>query len=159
MDVDSRWANPDPSLRKRGRKSAASLAVIPVDVRMRRPKPPSRLTPEERRVWKETTETVKPGWFSGSEGLLETFCRSVVIERRLATWLDQITDPFDDRFSDLLRMHRSEAMLVANLATKLRLTVRSTKDRYTAKLVPQGPKPWDIGTSRDDDEPEPSPGA
>jgi hypothetical protein len=117
------------------------------------------LTDEEKRVWKETTETVKPGWFSGSEGLLETFCRSVVIERRLAAWLDQITDPFDDRFSDLLRMHRSEAMLVANLATKLRLTVRSTKDRYSAKLVPQGPKPWAISRSRDDDEPEPSLGA
>jgi len=51
--------------------------------------------------------------------------------------------------------HRVEASLAANLATKLRLTVRSTKDRYAPKAV-NWPKPWKLP---DDDPKEPPPTA
>ena len=40
---------------------------------------------------------------------------------------------------------------------KLRLTPRSTVDRYTPKLASAGPKPWD--RKQRDDDPEPSPAA
>jgi hypothetical protein len=40
-------------------------------------------------------------------------------------------------------MHRTETMLCANLAGKLRLTPRSTVDRYTPKLASSYPKPWE----------------
>jgi hypothetical protein len=30
------------------------------------------------------TAAMRPGWFAGSENMLEMFCRSVVLERRLA---------------------------------------------------------------------------
>jgi hypothetical protein len=71
------------------------------------------------------------------------FCRSVALERRLADWIKELDDPQDPRFRDLITMHKTEAMLVANLATRLRLTVRSTVDRYTPKLATAGPLPWD----------------
>jgi hypothetical protein len=154
--MDRNWYDPTPTMRKRGRKSAASFGAVPVvDVRMQLPEPPSRLSAPEKRVWRETVETVRPGWFRGSESILEMYCRSVVLERRLAGWLKQIDDPTDGRYRDLVRMHKVEAMLVANLATKLRLTVRSSKDRYAPKVVGAGPKPWDIDKRRDDN-PEPA---
>jgi hypothetical protein len=161
VNMDRNWYDPIPTMRKRGRKSAASFSVAPVvDVRMQLLEPPSRLSAAEKRVWRETAETVKPGWFRGSESVLEMYCRSVVLERRLAGWLKQIDDPTDARYRDLVSMHKVEAMLVANLATKLRLTVRSTKDRYAPKSVSSaGPKPWVTRTHRDDPDDEPPPGA
>jgi hypothetical protein len=129
--------------RQRGRKSAASSAV-PIDGATACLAPPSRQTNEERAVWTETVASVRAGWFRGSETALETFCRAVCIERRLAARLREITDPADERFRELVRLHRAEAMLVGNLTGKLRLTVRSTRDRETLKAVPRGPKPWDL---------------
>jgi hypothetical protein len=101
------------------------LAVLPIDfdAEARPLEPPVRLTAEERAVWEETVRSVQVGWFTGAETALEVFCRAVVLERRLAAELHQIT-PADERFSDLARTHRDEAMLVGNLADKLRLTVR-----------------------------------
>jgi hypothetical protein len=85
---------------------------------------------------------MRPGWFLGSEAVLEMFCRAVCMERRLADWIKQLDDPKDARFCDLITMHRTEAMLVANLATRLRLTVRSSKDRYAPKLATVGSRVW-----------------
>jgi hypothetical protein len=121
------------------------LTVVPIDARMRPLKPPARLSAAERRVWRETTRRAKRGWFRGSENMLEMFCRCVCFERRFADWIKELDDPNDPRFRDLVTMHKTEAMLVANLATRLRLTVRSTVDRYTPKLASSGPKPWQDG--------------
>jgi hypothetical protein len=73
--------------------------------------------------------------------MLEMFCRAVCLERRLSGWLKQLDDPKDPRFRDLVKMHKSEAMLVANLATRLRLTLRSSKDRYAPRLATAVPRP------------------
>ena len=130
-------------MRQRGRKSAAALAVVPIDARQQRPEPPKRLSRAEKAVWRETTAAVRPDWFWSSEFLLEIFCRSVVLERWLAEQIT-VTAPTDEHFADLVKMQRAEAMLVGNLAGKLRLTPRSTWDRYTPKLASTLPKPWDV---------------
>jgi hypothetical protein len=65
---DNRWYDPDPTLRKRGRKSAASVTVLPT-ARTQPPQPPARFTAAEKAVWRETIESVRPGWFAGSEGV------------------------------------------------------------------------------------------
>lgn len=118
---------------------------MPVDVKAQPPEPPSRLTDEEWAIWEEVTKAVRPG---GSEILLETFCRAVATERRLATLLRQ-SDPANDLdFTNLVKSHRSESMLVAHLAGRLRLTARSTRDRETSKAAVKGPRPWgDAGLS------------
>jgi hypothetical protein len=110
---------------------------------MQQPKPPSRLSAAERRIWRETVGRARAGWFLGSENMLEMFCRAVALERRLAAWIQGLDDPKDSRYRDLITIHKTEAMLVANLSTRLRLTVRSTVDRYTPKLATTGPLPWD----------------
>jgi hypothetical protein len=128
----------DPSLRQPGRKSAFSIVH---DARLQPLEPPAELTAAERAIWIETVERMRPGWFAGSETMLEMFCRAVCMERRLAGWIKRRGSK-DPRFRDLITMHRTEAMLVANLATRLRLTVRSTKDRYAPKLATTSSQPW-----------------
>jgi hypothetical protein len=132
-------------MRRPGRKSAASLSVVPVDVAQQRPKPPRALTPEGKKLWCEITSKLRPDWFQGCECLLEIFCRSVVLERWLCQQI-QATDPKDDkRLAALVSMQKSEAMVIGNLAGKLRLTPRSSFDRYTPKLVSTLPQPWQLG--------------
>jgi len=130
--------NPDEPLdvrRPRGRKPAAAMEVVAIDANSASLSPPSRLSAEEATVWRESVASVKAGWFRGSETVLETFCRAVIVERRLGLRLRDL-DPADERFAVLARMHRNEAMLVGNLAGKLRLTVRATRDRETIKRAP-----------------------
>jgi hypothetical protein len=82
--------------------------------------------------------------------LLELYVVALAHERMLADWIKQ-TDKSDPRYLDVLRMHRTEAMLCGNLSGKLRLTPRSSVNRYAPKLASSMPKPWDMGERRDDD--------
>jgi hypothetical protein len=68
MNSDEPFALP----RRPGGKSAASLAVFPVNANSVPLAPPSRLTVDEAAVWRETAVSVKPGWFRDSETVLET---------------------------------------------------------------------------------------
>jgi hypothetical protein len=111
------------------------------DSRLQPLPPPAGLSAAEKAVWIETVARMRPGWFAGSETMLEMFCRAVCLERRLARWLKR-HDTKDPRYRELVTMHKTEAMLVANLATRLRLTVRSSKDRYAPKLATAGPRVW-----------------
>jgi hypothetical protein len=139
--MDRRWDDPPATMRKRGRKSVASLSVVAPDVRMQRPEPPAKLSAEEKAIWREIVAKVKPDWFWSSEHLLVCYVRTLAHERMLADWIKQ-TDKSNPHYLDLLRMHRTETMLCANLAGKLRLTPRSTVDRYAPKLASSLPKPW-----------------
>jgi hypothetical protein len=131
-------------MRQRGRKSSASLGVVPIG-QPQRPEPPEGLPEAEKQVWRELVDRLRPDWFSGAEHLLEIYVTSVVLERFLAEQIRK-TKVEDERFADLVRLQRAEAALVANVATKLRLTPRSTWDRYTPKLVSTQPKPWELGS-------------
>jgi hypothetical protein len=53
----------------RGRKSAASLLVIPVLPRRGRPEPPADLDALEQRVWREVVDAL-PGHWLDSAGCL-----------------------------------------------------------------------------------------
>jgi hypothetical protein len=85
---------------------------------------------------------VKPGWFWSSELLLETYCRCIAHERKLAAWLKEIGRD-NPHYLEVMRMHRTEKMPCANLAGKLRLTLRSSVDRYTPKLASPYRRPWE----------------
>ena len=93
---------------------------------MRPPEPPARFTAAEKAIWHETIASVRPNWFAGSLGPLASYCTATAFERRLAEWLKQLDDPNGPRYPGLVRMHATEAKLAAGMATKLRLTTRST---------------------------------
>jgi hypothetical protein len=129
-----------PTLRKRGRRSATAITVVP-DARMRRPEPPDRLTAAEKATWREITEKVRGNWFYSSEHLLEVYVCTLAQQRQLQGFLQQV-EPSSKRYIELMRLQLSVTTLASNLATKLRLTPRSTVDRYTPKVVPSSPRPW-----------------
>jgi hypothetical protein len=53
-------------------------------------------------------------------------------------------NPTDLRYPSLIKLLKAEATLAMNLATKLRLSVRSIRDRYAPKAANSaGPKPWE----------------
>jgi hypothetical protein len=135
---------PEPPMRQRGRKSAASLGVVPIG-QPQRPEPPERLPEAEKQVWRDIVDRLRPDWFGGAEHLLEIYVTSIVLERFLAEQIRK-TRVDDQRFAELVKLQRAEAALVANLATKLRLSPRSTWDRHTPKLVSTQPKPWELGS-------------
>jgi hypothetical protein len=142
----------DP-LRKRGKKSTASLSVVAPDVMLQQPEPPKRLTREQKAIWNDIVEKVRPGWFYSSEILLELYVTTVSHQRQLESFLRD-AEPGSSRHFELIRMHRTVALAAGALALKLRLTVRSTVDRYAPKIVSSTPgkEPWE-DDALDGDEP------
>jgi phage terminase small subunit len=125
-------------MRQRGRKSGASHVALVVDIAQQRPQPPKALSREGKQVWREIVDRLRPDWFQGSEFLLEILCRAVVLERWLCQQI-KAADPKDEkRLAALVQMQKAEAMVIGNLSGKLRLTPRSSFDRYTPKLVSTG---------------------
>ena len=127
--------------RQRGRKSAASLEIVP-PAELPRPEPPENMSPEARAVWTEILDTHHHSQFASGLHLLEIFCVSVVLERRAARAVEEL--PPGKQRDAAARERRDEAAMIARLATKLRLSPRSHFDRYARpKTVTPGPKPWD----------------
>jgi phage terminase small subunit len=143
---------PIPTVSKRGRKSSASLAVVPIDVAQQRPKPPAGLSAEEKRVWNTIVTRCRAGWFHTSESLLEAYCHAVAHERALGAMAAE-AGASDPRYPELLKMQRAEAMLAGNLATKLRLTPRSSIDKNITRLTVAPLSPWPWEDQVEDDEP------
>jgi hypothetical protein len=141
---------PGPTLRKRGRKSSMDLTVVAVDVRKQRPEPPAALTAQQKTIWREIVEKVKPGWFYSSEHLLKLYVQTLSYEQQIAEALREL-EVGSKRYLELMRLQRGQVMLAANLAGKLWLTPRSTVDRYTPKIASSA-KPWELG-QRDEDPP------
>jgi hypothetical protein len=127
--------------RKRGKRSAASLNVVPIDAKARRPEPPGRLTADQKAIWREIVEKLRGGWFYSSEPLLEAYVCVVSQERQLHKAL-QAAEVGSRRHTELLRLSLAVTAQGSSLATKLRLTPRSTHDRNTVKAVPSAPKVW-----------------
>jgi hypothetical protein len=126
---------------QRGRKSEASLAVVPV-AEDQRPRPSGRLSVAEKRIWRDTAEKFPPHWFRGAEPVLEAYCGAVEMTRFLAAQIKAVA-PEDKRFNELVKLQRAQAALVCRLAGSLRLTPRSTWSR-TPHIV-SSMKPWEIG--------------
>jgi hypothetical protein len=118
------------------------LAVVPIDIMLQRPDPPATLSEEEAEIWREIVAKVKPGWFYASEHLLVLYVRTLGHERGLAEALRkfQVGSP---HYEKLIRLQRSMTLVASRLAAQLRLTPRSTVDRYAVKAVPQTRKPWE----------------
>jgi hypothetical protein len=138
----------------RGPKSGTELTTIgPAGVEVkRRLNPPDDLTAEAAEVWRSIVSSNPADLFSpGSSPLLAQLCRHTVAARRVAQWLakiEQSEGALDEaRWFQLLARQESESKVIAQLATRLRLTPQS---RYTphgaataARKTRTGPAPWE----------------
>lgn len=129
------------------RKSAESLAVVPVTDLPSRMNPPEFLPLKEAEVWRAVVATKPLDWFQAdSAPILTEYCRAVVMCNRLADMIE-VASPED--LHNLLIDRDREAKRVAQLAVKMRLTQQS---RYTpmasatAAKAPSAGKVWQFGT-------------
>lgn len=137
---------------KRGKKSAASLAVVPV-VPGKRPEPPAELTEAQAEVWRAVVQTKPADWFTDdSHPLLVAYCKHVVTARQLGAAIDAFNtalltdDEHVKRYDKLLAMRERETRAITALARSMRLTQQARYDAKranTAASQTQARKPWE----------------
>ena len=135
-------------MQQRGRKSAASIAVIsPGSVQaVRRPDAPAELTDEQSAEWVSVVSRLPADWFPReTHGMLAQYCRHVVSARRVAQLIAECeaSDEFDvEDYDRLLKMQEREGRALSSLATRMRLSQQTTYDK-SKKKPGQTRKPWE----------------
>ena len=139
----------------RGRKSAASLTVIPPDIGVsKRLKPPATINDAEISVWSEVVNDQPANAFTATHApLLEMYCRHVVNNRIIGDELlnfDRDWLASDDglkRYDTLLRIAERESRAASSLATRLRITRQAVDQQTIARSQinnkSQSRKPWE----------------
>lgn len=141
---------------QRGRKSAASLAVV-TPLPGQRAAPPDELTKAEADIWRSVVSTKPAEWFQpDSYPLLVAYCRHTVMARLLSEQIGRLPsveeDPTTfDVLKELLKMRDRESKAVNMFARSMRLTQQSRLKAETAATAHNrangttAKKPWDIG--------------
>jgi hypothetical protein len=145
---------------QRGRKSAASLAVVTPFSTGRTP-PPIHLSEEEQAEWRALTGCMPADWFPReSHAALAALCRHTVRSRVLGAQINGIQDKClkteeGVRVLDkLLAMLERETRCVAALSRSMRLTQQTRVDKGAAGRMAAGNTPSVYETMRldgDDD--------
>lgn len=135
------------------RKSSSALSVITPKLD-RRPDPPAKLTPAEAELWKAIVATKPVDWFKADcIEILANLCRSSVRLDQLSEVINDmgIPSPHDREmltaYKDFMNLARQEALILSQLATKLRLTPQArytTQSAATADRKAAVAKPWEI---------------
>jgi hypothetical protein len=135
----------------RGRKSASSLAVVPLVPGQGRPEPPAVLDSLEQRVWREVVDALPGHWLdSAGQLILRRLAAQAAVAERQEVRLRQLrAEARDDTeaAAELAAIHGAMAKTVAHLLAQLRATPRSRiVSRAAGSYVEQTPKlrPWEI---------------
>ena len=140
---------------KRGRKSAASLSVVPIGV-SKMLTPPSDLSADEAKVFAKVAGT-KPleWWDDGSVPLLAQYARATVQADRVAELVrvssGMILDDPDElgRYRELRKIQNAISNELVSLGRAMRLTqqsrYRADKAESTARKGGGMSRPWQTG--------------
>ena len=135
----------------RGRKSAASVSVVPMVPGQGRPEPPASLDALERQIWRDVVDALPAHWLdlAGQLILRRLVAQAAISERREAR-LRQLRAHDRDGGEDadaLAALHGGSAKTVAYLLGQLRATPRSRiVSRAAGPQLEQAPtlRPWEI---------------
>jgi hypothetical protein len=135
----------------RGRKSAASLSVVPLIPGQGRPEPPASLDALEKQIWSDVVDALPDHWLdlAGQLVLRRLVAQAAIAERRevrLRQLRAQERDGGEDADA-LAALHGVSAKTVAYLLSQLRATPRSRMmSRAAGPQFEQSPKarPWEI---------------
>jgi len=135
----------------RGRKSAASLSVVPLVPGQGRPEPPPSLDALEKQIWRDVVDALPARWLdlAGQLILRRLVAQAAISERREAR-LRQLRAQDRDSGEDadaLAALHGVSAKLVAYLLGQLRATPRSrVVSRAAGPQVEHAAssRPWEI---------------
>ena len=136
---------------KRGRKSAAELAVASVVEIQPRPVAPSELTDEEAREWEGIVARLPGDWFTReTRPLLVQYCRHIVAVRRVAQLVheEEQSDDFNVAYWDrLLRTQERQTAPLGVAGDQAAVTLQSRYGPRAADTAARrggtGPKPWE----------------
>ena len=135
----------------RGRKSGASLVVVPLVPGQGRAEPPAELDTLEQRVWREVIAALPAHWVDpAGQLILRRLVAQVAVSERWEARLRQLrTEDRDagEEVAKLVAMHGAAAKTIAHLLGQLRATPRS---RMVSRAA--GPqiartsslRPWEI---------------
>src|SRR5215471_4643118 len=135
----------------RGRRSAASLAVVPALPGRGRPEPPADLDVLEQRIWRQVVDALPGHWLDAAGQLIlrRLAAQAAASERQEAQLRQLRTQDQDDTeaAAGLVIAHGAVAKTVAHLLGQLRATPRS---RMVSRAA--GPRleaafesrPWEI---------------
>lgn len=122
-----------------GRRSAAALAIVPINAALHRVEPPVELSEAAAKKWREITATMPADWFRPDNwALLTTLCRVLEQADETAEMLDDMRKKGQQRTEDFLKLQQlqlNQSSRIMALMTKMRLTQQSTYDRTTAKKL------------------------
>jgi len=132
---------------KRGRYSAAALAIVtPLGVQ-ERVKPPHDLLDEEVEVWQAIVNAEPADHFSASTiPLLAQYCRHIISAKRIAELIERAAGDKDFSLADydrLLHMQDRESRAIAILATKMRISQQSTINQRGNHKKPTQVRLWE----------------
>jgi hypothetical protein len=139
---------------QRGRKSAASLAIV-TPIADHRPAPPEGMTAEQAAEWTAIVRRLPVGYFPREcHGLLAAYVKHLATFRLLSESIDAFQGAWladDDglkRYGDLLALREREGRAMSSLATRLRITPQSRYHPRTAGVAAADagtgrPKPWE----------------
>jgi hypothetical protein len=122
---------------KRGRKSAAEMAIAPLVEIEPRPVAPSELVDEESAEWEKIVARMPSKWFTKeTHPLLIQLSRHIIAARRLAQLIHQAAHGDEDfhaeHYMRLLRALTGQTAIIASVSTKLRITPQSSYDAKVA---------------------------
>lgn len=142
--------------KKRGRKSAAELEVVPAVIRLGdRPEPPASLNDRAQDEWRRVVNRMPSDWFTDETlSVLQAFCEHVSEGEALQLMIERVRklamkdDEAFDRYRKLCAMKEAQTRAALSCATKMRLTQQSSytdKASGTAKRASTGGrKPWEV---------------
>lgn len=135
------------------RRSSASLAVPSPSPGRHPVLPPAGLSAPEGALFRSLVASVRADHFTSADApLLAAYCTAAVLERQAAAALAANGAVQGDRPSPWLKVHETQAKLLALLATRLRLCASSRIDaRHAGRTAKAGTAPgvdWDAHFSR-----------
>ena len=140
----------------RGRKSSASLSVVPRVPGRGRPEPPPDLDVLEQRIWREVIDALPGHWLDQAGQLvLRRLAAQTAVTERQEVQLRQLRAQEQDGGEEaaiLAAQHGVSAKNVAYLLVQLRATPRSQlRSRAAGSQMEQAPdsRPWDIRAKLD----------
>jgi hypothetical protein len=135
----------------RGRKSAASLSVVPVVPGQGRPEPPAGLDALEQQIWRDVIAALPAHWvdLAGQLVLRRLVAQAAIAARREARLRELRAQDQDgtETAVELATAHSATSKTVAYLLSQLRATPHSRiLSRTAGPQFEQAPKfrPWEI---------------
>ena len=135
---------------KRGRKSSAEIATIPLNGSIQtvaRPDAPYELSDDQAVIWRRIADDLPADWFTPKHsGLLKMYCRHEAQSDRIAMLIEQEMAKREldvQQYDKLLAMQEREGRAMSSLATRMRMTQQALYDK--SKKAPSNSvrKPWE----------------